>query len=335
MILTTSSVSLASVRLGAVAVAVAIAASLAHAPTTLAQTYPTQTIKLVVPFPAGGGTDTVARLTGQKLGEALKQTIVIENIGGASGALGHDAVARAQPDGYTLLMATASTIVTTPLVSSVRWDPVKSFTPISMMVVDPMPLILNPSVPATNVTELIKLAKEKPSTLTMASFGVGSVPHLAGELFNSLAGIKMVHVPYRGGGQALNDIIGGHVSLMFNSVGAITGAVATGQVRAIAVGAAERSRGLPNVPTIKESGLPQFEATTWIGLFGPAGLPQPIVDRLSREITAMLELPDVRDTMGKMGFDNRSGTPAELVQTLANDLKRWERVVKEGNIKAP
>ena len=235
-----------------------------------AQDYPSRNIRLVVPFPAGGGTDTVARVLIQKMSDVLKQTIVIDNVGGASGSLGHEAVARAQPDGYTLLLATASTIATNPLISKVSWDPVKSFTPVAMVVIDPMPLILNPSVPASNVRELVALAKEKPGALTMASFGIGSVPHLAGELFNIVAGTKMLHVPYKGGAQALNDVIGGHVSLMFNSVGAVTGPIASGHVKLIAVGAPQRSAGMPNTPTVKELGLPDFEATTWIGLYGPA-----------------------------------------------------------------
>jgi tripartite-type tricarboxylate transporter receptor subunit TctC len=289
---------------------------------------------MVVPFPAGGGTDTVARMLAQKLTDAVKQTIVVDNIGGASGALGHEAVARAAPDGYTLLVATGSTIATNPLVSKVSWDPVKDFTPIAMLVIDPMPLILHPAVPARNVKELIALAKEKPGALTMASFGTGSVPHLAGELFNAQAGTRMLHVPYKGGAQALNDLIGGHVSLMFNSVGAVSGPIASGQVRAIAVGAPQRSAGLPNVPTVKESGLPEFEATTWLGLYGPAKLPQAVVARLSKEVAAVLAQPDVRERMGKMGFDTRSGSPQELADILARDLARWGKLVREGNIRA-
>ena len=299
-----------------------------------AQDYPTRTIRMVVPFPAGGGTDTVARIVAQKLGEALKHTVIIDNIGGASGALGHEAVARAAADGYTLLLATASTIATNPLVSKVSWDPVKDFTPVAMIVVDPMPLVLNPSVPAKNVKELIALAKSKPGTLNMASFGIGSVPHLAGELFNAQAGTKMLHVPYKGGAQALNDLIGGHVSLMFNSVGAVGGPIAAGHVRLIAVGAPERSAGMPDIPTIRESGLPDFEATTWIGLYGPANLPKNVVTRLSTELAAMLKLPDVHERMGKMGFDTRSGTPDELAETLDRDLKRWGKLVRDGNIRA-
>ena len=277
-----------------------------------AQDYPTHNIRLVVPFPAGGGTDTIARILAPKLGEALKHTIVIDNIGGASGSLGHEAVARAPADGYTLLMATASTIATNPLISKVPWDPIKSFTPVAMLVVDPMPLILNPSVPANNVKELIALAKSKPGELTMASFGIGSVPHLAGELFNIVAGTKMLHVPYKGGAQALNDVIGGHVSLMFNSVGAVAGPIASGQVKLIAIGAGKRSPGLPQTPTVKESGLPDFEASTWIGLYGPANLPKPIVDRLSKEIVAILQQPDVQDRLVKMGMDVRAARPANL-----------------------
>ena len=299
-----------------------------------AQDYPTHNIRLVVPFPAGGGTDTIARILAPKLGEALKQTIVVDNIGGASGSLGHEAVARAAADGYTLLMATASTIATNPLISKVPWDPIKSFTPVAMLVVDPMPLILNPSVPANNVKELIALAKSKPGELTMASFGIGSVPHLAGELFNIVAGTKMLHVPYKGGAQALNDVIGGHVSLMFNSVGAVAGPIASGQVKLIAIGAGKRSPGLPQTPTVKESGLPDFEASTWIGLYGPANLPKPIVDKLSKEIAAILQQPDVQDRLVKMGMDVSSGTPGELAESLERDLKLWGKTVQEGNIKA-
>ena len=269
-----------------------------------------------------------------KLSEALKQTVIIDNIGGASGSLGHEAVARAAADGYTLLMATASTIATNPLISKVPWDPVKSFTPVSMLVVDPMPLILNPSLPANNVKELVALAKSKPGELTMASFGTGSVPHLAGELFNIVAETKMLHVPYKGGAQALNDIMGGHVSLMFNSVGAVAGPVASGKVKLIAIGAGKRSIGLPDTPTVKESGLPEFEASTWIGLYGPANLPTPIVDRLSKAIIAILAQPDVQERLIKMGMDVSSGTPEELTQSLERDLKLWGKTVREANIQA-
>ena len=299
-----------------------------------AQDYPAKIIRVVVPFPAGGGTDVVARILVPKLGEALKNTVIIENIAGASGALGHTAVARAPADGYTLLMATASTIATNPLVSKVPWDPVKDFTPIGMLVVDPMPLVVNPSVPAKNVRELIALAKKNPGKLALASFGTGSVPHLAGELFNVQAGTKMQHVPYKGGGPAMNDLIGGHVSLMFNSVGAVSGPLAAGKIRAIAVGATQRSSAMPDVPTIKESGLQDFEATSWIGLFGPARLPQPIVMRLSKDLAAVLKLPDVRERMAKMGSDLGSGTPEELGSFLDRDLKRWGKLVRENNIRA-
>jgi tripartite-type tricarboxylate transporter receptor subunit TctC len=312
-----------------------VAAGLAFAVTPLAaQDYPSRNIRLVVPFPAGGGTDAVARILVPKLSEALKHTVYIDNIGGASGSIGHETVARAQPDGYTLLMATASTIATNPLISKVPWDPVKSFTPVSMLVVDPLPLVLNPAVPANNVKELIALAKAKPGELTMASFGIGSVPHLAGELFNMEAGTKMLHVPYKGGGPALNDVIGGHVSLMFNSVGAVAGPVAGGKIKLIAIGAGKRSPGLPDTPTIKESGLPNFEATTWIGIYGPAGLPKPIVDRLSKELIAILKMPDVQALLIKLGMDVSSGTPEELANALERDLKLWGKVVREGNIKA-
>jgi tripartite-type tricarboxylate transporter receptor subunit TctC len=299
-----------------------------------AQDYPSKNIRVVVPFPPGGGTDVVARIVVQRLAETLKNTVYVDNIGGASGSLGHEAVARAAPDGYTLLMATASTIVTNPLVSKVPWDPVKDFTPIAMLAVDPMPLVLNPSVPADNVQELIALAQKEPGKLTFASFGIGSVPHLAGELLKEQAGIDMLHVPYKGGAQALTDLIGGQVSLMFNSVGAVAGPIAAHQVKVIAVGAPERSPGMPDVPTIKESGLPNFEATSWIGLYGPAKLPVPIVEKLSRAVMVVLKQPDVKDKLAKMGSDTRSGTPQELADTFDRDLKRWGKLVHDAHIQA-
>jgi tripartite-type tricarboxylate transporter receptor subunit TctC len=314
---------------------IAVAALLALGAGPLAaQDYPVKTIRVVVPFPPGGGTDVVARVVVQKLAEALKQAVIVDNVAGASGAIGHEAVARAAADGYTLLMATASTIATNPLVSKVPWDPLKDFTPIAMIVVDPMPLVVTPSLPAKNVKELIALAKQNPGKLTMASFGTGSVPHLAGELFNAHAGTKMLHVPYKGGAQAMSDLIAGHVSLMFNSVGAVKGPLAGGKIRAIALGAAQRSSAVPGVPTIKESGLPDFEATSWIGLYGPAKLPKPIVGRLSKEIAAILKQPDVQERMAKLGSDIGSGTPEELAGYLDRDLTRWGKLVREANIRA-
>jgi tripartite-type tricarboxylate transporter receptor subunit TctC len=321
----------AAFRLGRLALAAFGLAALGPAPLA-AQDYPNRTIRLVVPFPAGGGTDTVARVLAQKLNEAVKQTVIVDNVGGASGAIGHEQVARAAPDGYTLLLATASTIATNPLISKVSWHPVNDFSPIAMVVVDPMPLVVAPSLPAKTVPELIALAKQKPGELSMASFGIGSVPHLAGELFNLLAGTKMLHVPYKGGAQALNDLTGGHVSLMFNSVGAVAGPIASGQVRALAVGAPERSPGLPNIPTVREAGLPEFSATTWIGLYGPARLPASVVDRLSKEVAAILQQPDVKERMAGMGFDTRSGTAKELADALERDRKLWGRLVSEGAI---
>ena len=299
-----------------------------------AQDYPARSIRMVVPFPAGGGTDTVARLVAQRLGDAFKQTVVVDNIGGASGALGHEAVARAAPDGYTLLAATASTIATNPLVSKVSWDPVVDFTPIAMLTIDPMPLVVHPALPVRNVRELIALAREKPGTLTLASFGIGSVPHLAGELLNAQAGTRMLHVPYKGGAQAMNDLIGGHVSLMFNSVPPVRPAVAAGQVRLIAVGARERSAAMPDVPTIRESGLRDFEAASWIGLYGPPKLPLALIALISRQVAAALQQPDLRERLVGMGSDPGGGTPEELRDILARDLARWGKLVREGNIRA-
>ncbi len=299
---------------------------------TGAQDYPSKPIRLVVPFSPGGGADIVARLIGQKLSVSFKQQILVDNIAGASGAIAQDAVARAVADGYTLILATGSTICTNPVVTKVPFDPIKDFTPVAMVALDPMALVVHPSVPAKTVQELVAVAKAKQGKLNMASFGTASISHLAGELFNSMAGIKTVHVPYKGGAPAMTDLMAGHVDLMFNSIGVVGSPARMGKIRLLAVAGTARVASLPEVPTVAESGLAGFEATTWQGVFGPANLPAKVVARLAGEIAEVLKLPDIRERIDQLGFEARSGRPEELAETHRRDLVRWTKVVKEAGI---
>jgi tripartite-type tricarboxylate transporter receptor subunit TctC len=310
---------------------IAFAAACAAAP-AMAQTYPSKPITIIVPFPPGGANDTTARLIGQKLDNAFGQRVVVENKPGATGAIGLQAVARAPADGYTLVMATGSSLATNPAVSKVPYDPVRDFTPISMVALDTMALAVHAAVPARNVPELIALAKAKPGEVTFASFGIGSIPHLGGELLSSMAGVKMLHVPYKGGTPATTDLAGGQVSWMFNSILAFAGPVQEGRVRIIATAGASRSPALPDVPTVAESGFPGFEAASWYALLGPAALPPEIVARLSDEVLKALKMPDVRERLTALSLEPRTGTPEELSQTLQRDFAKWKKVVADAGI---
>ncbi len=299
----------------------------------LAQAYPTRPITIVVPFPPGGATDILARILGQKVSEILRQPILVDNRAGATGAIGLTHVAKAAPDGYTLVLATASSLGTNPAVTKVPFDPVKDFTPIGLLAAEPMGLAVNPSVPANNVRDLIALAKAKPGALNMASFGTGSVSHLAGELFGAMAGVKFTHVPYKGAAPATADLIAGQVTFMFNSISVFVAPAKAGKLRMLATAGAERSPGLPDLPTVAESGVPGFEASTWHALLGPAGLPPDVVATLSREFGRALQLPDVREKLASMSLEPQTATPGPLAATLARDVAKWKRIVTEAGIK--
>jgi tripartite-type tricarboxylate transporter receptor subunit TctC len=298
-----------------------------------AQAYPNKPIRLVVPFPPGGATDVVARIIGQKWSEAFGQPVVVDNKAGASGAIAHELVARAPADGYTLIVGTASTQAANPVVNKVTWDPVKDFTSVALVASEPMALVVHPSVPANSVAELIALAKAKPGALNMASFGTGTVSHLAGELFNSMAGTKMTHVPYKGAGPAMTDLMGGQVQVMFNTMSVVFSAAKAGKLRMLAVGSATRNSQLPDVPTISEAGVPGYDAGTWQGISGPANLPKDIVARLSSEVSKALKVPEVAEKFISLGSEPQGGTPGELDAVVKADLAKWGRIVKEANIK--
>jgi tripartite-type tricarboxylate transporter receptor subunit TctC len=309
------------------------AAAVAASTPAVAQPYPSRPITIVVPFPPGGATDVLARMLGQKVSEALKQNVLVENRSGATGSIALNYVARSPADGYTLVLATASSLGTNPAVSKVPFDPVKDFTPIAMLAAEPLGLAVHPSVPATTVQELIALARQKPGELTMASFGTGSVSHLAGELFNSLAGIKTIHVPYKGAAPATADLIAGQVSLMFNSISVFVGPAKAGRLRLIASTGLQRAETLPDLPTVAESGIPGFEASTWHALLGPANVPPDVVAVLSREFGNALKQPDVRERLTAMSLEPQSATPKQLADTLQRDVAKWKKIVAEAGIK--
>ena len=299
-----------------------------------AQTWPSRPLRIVVPFPPGGGTDIGTRIVGQKLQEALGQPVVIENRAGASGIVGTEFTARAAPDGYTLMMGNIGThAINQSLFSKLSYDPVKDFAPISQVALLPMFLLVYPSMPAASVKELIALAKAKPGSINYSSSGAGGMPHVSGALFSSMAGVTMVHIPYKGGGPAVADLIGGQVQVSFATVLESISHVKAGKLRALGVSSARRSVAMPELPTIAEAGVPGYESGSWLGLFAPAGTPKEIVARLSDEAVRIVKLPEVREKLLQQGADPVGGTAAELVATQAADIAKYARVLRESGIK--
>lgn len=308
-----------------------VAATVAGA--AFAQSYPSRTVTIVVPFPPGGATDVIARIAAQNLSEATGKTFVVSNVPGASGSIAHEQVARAAPDGYTLIVGTASTMPGNAAYNKLKWDPVRDFTPIALLSTESMSVLVHPSVPAKSVPELIALAKAKPGELNMASFGNGSISHLAGELFKVTAGVDMTHVPYQGSGPALNAMIGGHVQVMFHTLSVSLPPAQSGKLRMLALTDTRRKAGLPDMPTVAESGLPNYSAITWLGLFGPAGMPQDVVRLLSAQMQKMLAAPAVKERMLKMQAEPADGTPAALTEALSRDLSKWQKTIRDAGIK--
>ena len=310
-------------------VATTIAASTAQA-----QAWPSKPIRLMVPFPPGGSTDIVARIVAQKLGERLGQSMVIENRGGAGGTLGTAATAKTAPDGYNLVVATTSTHVVAPGVyARLDYDPVKDFTPISLIAVTPYLLVVNPGLPAKTVQEFVALAKKQPGKLNYASAGVGSTTHLAMEMLKSASDTFMLHIPYAGNGPAGTAVVSGQVEALFGSMPALLPHAKSGRVRALAVGTPKRSPSLPEVPTISESGYAGFDASLWLAIMGPAGLPQAIVERVNKEIVAVIAQPDTRAALDKAGAEPLTGTPAELAAMIRDGVPKYAKVIKAAGVK--
>ena len=295
--------------------------------------WPSKPITYVVPFPAGGTTDTLARLIGQKLGTALGQTIVVDNKGGAGGALGSTAVANAAPDGYTILGGTISThAINVSLYPKLGYDPVKSFAPVVLIGTNPTVLVVNQASPYKSLQDVIAAAKAK-KALSSASAGNGTSQHLALELLNQRADIAITHVPYKGSGPAIQDVLAGQVDMMFDTTVVAGPHIESGKLRALAVTSAKRLPSLPHVPTVAESGVPDYEVMSWQAVYVPSGTPPAIVQRLHDEITKILAQPDVRERLAKLGMDPGAMSPAQLGDFQKTEISKWAKVVKSANIK--
>ena len=309
-----------------------LVAVLAHA-SVFAQPYPNRPIKLIVPFGPGGFTDVVARILGQKLGPAMNTSFVIENKPGAGSTIGMDLVAKSAPDGYTLGMISSTHTISPWIYKSVPYDPIKSFTPIGKLVDSAYVLVVNPKVPANNVVELVKLAKDKPDVLHYASSGNGSTQHLMGGLFVSLSGAPLQHVPYRGSNLATTDLIAGVVESSFAGVPNVLPHLPSGKLRALAVTTAKRAPQLPNVPTMQEAGIAGYDASNWLALLAPAGTPAEIVQKLNREISKLMALPDVQKALFEAGVQISLSSPQELTKLMQEESTKWGKVVKDAGIR--
>ena len=300
-----------------------------------AQPYPAKPIRFVVPYPTGGPLDTVARLLGQKVAQSTKQPVIVDNKPGAGGNIGADAVAKALPDGYTILMGAVATHAINPtLYPSIPYDPIRDFAPETQVASTPNVLVVHPSIPASSVKEFIAYAKANPGKLNFGSGSTGSAGHLAGELFKTMAGIDMTHVPYKGAAPAMQDLIGGQIQLMFDNLASSLAQVRAGKVKALAATTSKRSALAPELPTIAESGLPGFDINTWFGIFVPAATPREIVERLHAEFTRALAAPDVRERMLNLGAEPVGSTPEEFAAYIRSEAAKYARVIKASGARA-
>ena len=295
--------------------------------------YPNRPVKIVVPFAPGGSTDVVARILADKLQGELKQSFVIENRPGAGGNIGADVVAKSNPDGYTLLMGTTGVLaINNYLYKDMSFDPQRDFAPVSYTSLITNILVVNPNVPAKTVPELIALAKAKPGELTFASSGAGSSTHLSGELFKSMTGTDIVHVPYKGSSQAITDLVSGHVTMLFDNAPSSMPFVQQGKLRAIAVTSTRRMPSLPDVPTIDESGVKGYESLSWSGIVAPAATPRPVIAKLNAAIERILAMPDVKKRFADLGVDAVGGPPEAFARQIRAESEKWGRIVKSANI---
>ena len=300
-----------------------------------ASAWPTKTVTLIVPFAAGGGTDIGTRIVAQRLTQLWGQTVVVDNRGGAGGNLGLDLVSRARADGYTLLTGNVGTQSINPtLYKKLSYNPDTAFTPIGQFAELPFLLAATPSLPANNVRELVALAKASPEKYTYASSGSGGSPHLSGETFKIATGIKLLHVPYKGGGAAMTDLMAGNVHMMFASVLEFSGHVKAGKLKALAISSKQRVAALPDVPTLEEAGVTGAESGSWLGLLAPAGTPAAIVDKVSRDLQQVLAMPEVQQQLLAQGAVAKGGTPADFAALIAADRKRYARVILDNNLQA-
>jgi tripartite-type tricarboxylate transporter receptor subunit TctC len=304
------------------------------APLAVAQAYPTKAVKIIVPFPPGGPTDIVGRFVATKLSEALGQQFVVENRAGAGGTVGSEAASQAGADGYTLLYGSTSTLAMAPsLYRKLGYDPRKSFAPISLVSSGPMLIAVNATVPANSLAELIALAKAKPGSLNYASAGNATPPHLAAEMFKSMAGVNLVHVPYKGGGPALQAITAGEVQILFEGLVTLLPQIKSGRLRALAISSATRDPALPDVPTSAEAGLPSFQVNFWSGLVAPAGTPPEVIARLNAALRQALASDEARATLTRFGLAPAGNTPPEFARFIDGEILRWEKVIQASGAK--
>lgn len=314
-------------RLGATSIIILALASGAAAD----DAYPTRPVRLIVPFPPGGSNDVVGRLVAEQLSTQLGQQVFVDNRGSAGGIVGTEMAASAAPDGYTLLVVSIPFVVD-PALHKLNFDPIRSFAPVALLATGPDVLVVNPAVPVKSVKDLIELAKAKPGQLNYASAGIGTFTHLAGALFTQLAGVKIVHVPYRGGGPAIQDVLAGHVGIMFSSLIQTAPFIKNGQLRPLGTGGTERSPALPDVPTIAEAGVPGYTAANWWGILAPAGTPADILKTLHDAIQAALRSPELQKEFAREGATTATISSAAFGDYIKSEIAKWTRVVKDDNI---
>ncbi|HEV7800853.1 MAG TPA: tripartite tricarboxylate transporter substrate binding protein [Burkholderiales bacterium] len=313
--------------------AVSLASSLpCFSSSASAQSYPTKPVRLVVPFAAGGSTDIIARVLAQKLNEAWGQPVLVDNRAGGSTVIGTEVVAKSAPDGHTLLVTPAPFTIVPSLMQKLPYDPQKDFEPVTLINTTPLVVVVHPGVPARSIKELAALAKAKPGTLNYGSSGSGGSNHLAGELFNAMAGVKMVHVPYKGNAPALTDLIGGHVDVVFNGLTSALPFIKSGKLRALGMTSLNRSAALPNVPTLDEAGLKGFQAVAWNGLTAPARTPKTVIDKINADVLKVIRSPELVDKLKAEGSDAVGNSPELYARFLREEIAKWGKVIKFANI---
>jgi tripartite-type tricarboxylate transporter receptor subunit TctC len=296
--------------------------------------YPNRPVRLIVPYPPGGGNDTLARIFGQKLTEAWGQQVVVDNRGGAGTIIGSQLAARAAPDGYTLFLSSiASHAIAPNLYRKPGYDPIKDFTPVTLLAIAPTVLCVNPSVPARSLQELLALAKAKPGELKFASGGAGTPPHMAGEIFATMTGVKLLHVPYKGGGPAIAGLIGGETTMMFDTAASILPHVASNKLRALAIARESRLPDYPNVPTFAEGGVKGYEVNAWYSIHAPAGVPRPIVMKVNRELVRILGTPEIKERLQKLGSEGVGNTPEAFAKFVQVENAKYAKAIRNAGVR--
>lgn len=310
-----------------------LCAALVAASPGYAQDYPVKPVRIVIPYAPGGGTDIVSRIIAQKLVDRLGQPMIMDNRPGAASLVGTEIVARAAPDGYTIILSDTPITINPSVFGKVPYDPIASFTPIALVASSPLMLVVHPSVPAATLADFVKLAKAQPGKLNIGSGGTGATTHVVGELFKLRAGVNLNHVPYKGTGPALADVVAGQIQSTFTTTPGAIPHVKANRLRALGVSTRKRTAGAPDVPTFEESGIKNFEAENWYGFQAPAGLPKPVLTKLSQEILRAAELPDVRERFSAIALDPVTMPPAEFQRFIASEVRKWTEVVKAAHIK--